>query len=227
MLTIEQLDKDGAILDAVESVHGCSRAEFLRKAAVGSGGLIAALAVAPPLSSAKSSDSALLNFDLTFEYLQSTFYTEAVRFGTVGAMDAETARWARTLGAHERAHVRVLRDILGRKAVKRPFFDFGGTTEDVQKFVKTAVAFEDLTTALLTGQVTRLNERPLVAAVFSLMTVEARHAAWARHIAGFVPVAKPLDAPKTLAQVDRIVQKSNFISKGLRTWVRQSPRFTG
>ena len=34
-LTLEQLDRDGALLEAVAALHGDTRAEFLRKAAVG------------------------------------------------------------------------------------------------------------------------------------------------------------------------------------------------
>lgn len=225
-LTLESLDQDGAIDEALAGVYGDSRAEFLRKAALGSAALLGALAL-PRAAAAKTSDTMLLNFDLTFEYLQSTFYTEAERIGTIGKMRPEKAFWARTLGAHERAHVAVLRRVLGRRAVKKPAFNFGGATESDERFTRTAVAMEDLTVALLGGQTARVQNRALVSALFSLLTVEARHAAWARHIVGAVPVAKSLDDAFPLSRVDRIVDSTRFIASRPRTTARARPRFTG
>ena len=129
-LTLEQLDRDGALLEAVAALHGDTRAEFLRKAAVGGGAMVAALA-APPASMAaeRLSDVDILNFGLRFERLQATFYTEADSMGTIARMSPPKQRWARVLGAHERAHVRIIKKILGDKADRRPFFDFHGVTE--------------------------------------------------------------------------------------------------
>ena len=224
-LTLEELDEDGALCETVESV--CGRAEFLRTAAIGGGALLAALA-APATASAKVDEVAILNYALNFEYLQSTFYTETERVGTIARMPPRQGLWARTLGAHERAHVAIIKSVLGKKAVKKPSFNFGGVTEDADKFTRTAVAMEDLTVALLTGQAPRVQTRALVAAFFSLMTVEARHAAWARRIAGFQPVARAFDQPKPLRVVDRTVASTRFISTlKPRTRARGRPRFTG
>jgi Ferritin-like domain len=229
-LTLEELDRDGAIQEAIAGICGDSRADFLRKAVIGGGALLAALA-APPAAGAgpsKARDTTILNYALGFEYLQSTFYTETERVGTVARMSREKAFWARTLGAHEVAHVRILKKVLGRAAVKKPSFDFHGNTESESRFTRTAVAMEDLTTALLTGQAPRFKSRELTAAVFSLLTVEARHAAWARHIAGFVPVGGAIDEPKTLAEVDQLVASTRFISTLVpKTTARGAPRFTG
>ena len=226
-LTLEQLDRDGALTEAIAEAHGDSRAEFLRKTAIGSGVLLGALA-APPPAVGKADEVAILNYGLGFEYLQSSFYTEADRVGTVARMGERKATWARTLGAHERAHVAILKKVLGTKAVRRPSFNFGGVTETEDGFTKTAVAMEDLTVALLTGQMPRVRNPALLAAFFSLLTVEARHAAWARRIAGFRPVGTAFDQPKTLRQVDRVVRSTGFTSTlRPRTKARRSPRFTG
>jgi hypothetical protein len=226
-LTLEELDRDGALAEALAEMHGDSRAAFLRKAAIGSGTLVGALA-APPLAGAKVDEVSILNYALGFEFLQSTFYTETERVGTVARMARRKATWARTLGAHERAHVAILKKVLGRNAIRRPSFNFGGVTESEGAFTRTAVAMEDLTVALLTGQLARVRTPALVAAFFSLLTVEARHAAWARRIGGFRPVGQALDEPKTLAQVDRVIQSTGFISSlQPRMTARRSPRFTG
>lgn len=226
-LTLEELDRDGALTEVIADLHGDSRAGFLRKAALGSAALLGALAE-PPAAVAQGNEVTILNYGLGFEYLQSTFYTETDRVGTIARMDERSATWARTLGAHERAHVAILEQVLGGKAIKKPSFDFGGATETQERFTRTAVAMEDLTVALLTGQIPRIRTPALVAAFFSLLTVEARHAAWARRIAGFRPVGKALDQPKTLDQVERVIASTGFVSTlRPRTQTKRRPRFTG
>jgi Ferritin-like domain len=227
---LEDVDRDGALLEALEATVGRTRAEFLRRAAVGSAALLGALAApmrADGAGPGKKRDTAILNYGLAFEYLQAGFYTEADRLGTIRAMPQEQALWARTLGAHERAHVRILKQFLGRSAARKPFFNYRGVTEDPDNFTRTAVAMEDLTVALLLGQAPRISDRGLRAALFSLLTVEARHASWARHIAGVRPVGPALDPPKTLEAVDRVVRSTHFIVSRPRTSGRASPRFTG
>ncbi len=225
-LTLGELDRDGAILEGIDRVYKGSRTDLLAKAALGSAVLLGALSM-PPEGEAAVDELDILNFDLNFERLQSTFYTETERIGTIRQMPARMQLWSRTLGAHELAHVRILKTVLGPKAVKRPSFDFHGITDDPEKFVKTAVAMEDLTVALLAGQAPRFTNRKLTAAVFSLLTVEARHAAWARRIRGYLPVAAPFDQPKPLPQVKQIVANTRFIAARPRTTSRRSPRFTG
>jgi hypothetical protein len=229
-LTLEELDRDGALQEGIAAVYGDSRADFLRKALVGGGTLLAALAAPPAFGArlSKQNDTKILQYALNFEDLQSTFYTEAERVGTVGSMSQPKAVWAETLGAHERAHVRIIKKVLGDDATKKPFFNFHGNTETEAKFTRTAVAMEDLTTALLTGVTPALRSRGLVAAAFSLLTVEARHAAWARHLAGVVPVAAAFDRAKPVSEVDRIVASTHFISTLVpRTTGRSKPKFVG
>lgn len=229
-LTLDELDRDGALLESIDALYGHSRADFLRTAVVGGGALLAALA-APPLVAAKTSkanDVRIFQYALNFEYLQATFYTETEQAGTVAAMSEPKAVWAKTLGAHERAHVKIIKQVLGDDAGRKPFFDFRGNTETEERFTRTAVAMEDLTTALLTGVAPALHSRRLVAAAFAFLTVEARHAAWARHLAGIVPVAGAMDEPKRVSEVDGIVASTRFISTlDPRTTARRRPRFVG
>lgn len=226
-LTLEELDQDGALLEGIASVYGGSRADFLRGAALGSAALLVGLANPPAARAAAKTDVKILNFDLVFEYLQSTFYLRAVRDRTVARMRPEKQRWAHVLGQHELAHVAILKQVLGKGAVGKPFFNFRGVTESEAAFTRTAVAMEDLTVALLAGQAGRFEDPALIAAVFSLLTTEARHAAWARRLAGFQPVAHAFDEPKTLHQVGRVVQSTRFIAARPRTGRRRNPRYTG
>jgi hypothetical protein len=226
-LTLELLDHDEALLESIAALHGDTRADLLRKAAVGSAAMLAALA-APAPASAAVSDVDILNFGLRFERLQATFYTEADDLGTVRRMPAAKQRWAEVLGAHERAHVRIIKKILGRKAGKRPFFDFHGVTETDDGFTRTAVAMEDLTVALLAGVTPRMHDRRLTAALFGLLTTEARHAAWARHIVHTTPAARSFDEPRSLDGVRATVAQTRFIAARPRMTRRSSrPRFTG
>jgi rubrerythrin len=226
-LTLEQLDHDEALLESIAVLHGETRAGFLRKAVLGSAGLLAALA-APASAADGVTDVDILNFGLRFERLQATFYTQADELGTIHKMSARKQRWAEVLGAHERAHVRILKKILGDKAGKRPFFDFHGVTETDDRFTRTAVAMEDLTVALLSGVTPRVHDRKLTAALFGLLTTEARHAAWARNIVGTTPAAKSFDEARSLSSVRGTVANTHFIAAAPRmTSKRSRPHFTG
>jgi hypothetical protein len=228
-LRLGDVDRDEALLETVAALHGDTRAEVLRKAALGSVGVLAALASPPAASAAKRvTDVDILNFGLRFERLQATFYTEAETIGTVAAMPRPKQRWARVLGAHERAHVQIIRKILGRKAGRRPFFDFHGVTESDDGFTRTAVAMEDLTVALLAGVTPLVRDRTLTAALFGLLTTEARHAAWARNIVGTLPAAKAFDEPRSLDGVRAVVADTRFITSRPPTRRRRRrPRLTG
>ena len=225
--TLEEIDRDGALLEAIAEVHGSSRAAFLAKATLGSAVLLGAFAAPASAAHRPAIDTALLDFDLRFEYLQASFYSEADRLGTIDKMTREQRTWAETLGAHERAHVRILQQAIGHNIPKKPFYDFRGITERPAAFIKTAVAMEDLTVALLSGQAPQLKERRLAAALFSLLTVEARHAAWARHIAGFVPTVHAFDKPKSTRHVAAVVASTHFVAKAPRMSAKKRPRFTG
>jgi hypothetical protein len=226
--TLASIDRDEALTDAVAQLCGPTRSELLRGAAVGGAAMLAALARPSTAAAAKLDDTAILNFGLRFERLQASFYTEAEQVGTVASMAARKAEWARTLGAHERAHVKIIKSVLGRKAEGRPKFDFGGDTESDEAFTRTAVAMEDLTVALLTGALPLVKDQGIAAAFFGLLTVEARHAAWARNIVGATPSPAAFDQPKTIAGVQRAIDRTRFVAAEPKMVARgQRPSFTG
>jgi len=223
-LTLGELDRDGALQEAVEQVSGGTRAAFLGKAVVAGGALLGALAVPAAGEAAAASDVAILNYALTLEYLQSSFYTEAER---LGAIKGKLARIPRQLGSVERAHVSAIKGALGRAAVKRPAFDFKGVTENQTKFLKTAVAFEDLGAAAYKGQAARIKSPALLAAAISIHSVEARHAAWMRFLAGATPAATAFDEGKSIPQVRSIVASTHFIAAHPKKRARRKPKYTG
>ena len=225
VLTLAEVDRDEALTSAIADLCGSTRAGFLRHAALGGTAMLAALAA--PASAADLSDVDILRFGLRFERLQATFYTQAEEIGTIGNMPNAQQEWARTLGAHERAHVKILKSVLGRKAEPSPTFDFGNANETDAAFTRTAVAMEDLTVALLGGVTPKIHNRSLTAALLGLLTVEARHAAWARNIVHATPAAHAFDEPQSLAGVRREVARTHFIVAPPKTVARRKPRFTG
>jgi hypothetical protein len=217
-------DADGALTEARDAADGRTRAAFLRATAGGAVGLAALAAMPRAARGATRNDVAILNYALGLEYLQAAFYTEAERGG---AIRGPARRVLRRVGAVERAHVEALRSVLGRAAMPRPFFDFRGTTEDSDAFLRTAVAFEDLGTAAYKGQAPLIDSDAVLAAAISIHSVEARHAAWIRFVAGVTPAAEALDAPLTKAQVLRLVRETRFVTDAPRTRSGRTPPFTG
>jgi Ferritin-like domain len=224
-LTFGELDRDGAIAEAVERVAGDTRAGLLGKAAVGGAALLGALAAAGRGEAATApSDVGILNYALTLEYLQAAFYTEAER---LGAVRGKLAHVPRQLGAVERAHVTALKQALGSAAVARPGFNFQGVTEDQTKFLQTAVAFEDLGAAAYKAQAARITAPALLAAAVSIHSVEARHAAWMRYLAGATPAASAFDEGKPVSEVRQIVASTRFVVARPRMTSSKKPKHTG
>jgi len=225
-LSLAELDRDGALVEAIERLDGVTRSDVLRRAVVGGSALLAAAALpgAARAASSASRDVDILNYALTLEYLQAAFYTEAERNK---ALSARAERAVRVLGSVERAHVDALRKQLGRRAVQRPRFNFRGVTESERSFLKTAVAFEDLAVEAYKGQAPLISSKGILAAAVGIHSVEARHAAWMRHLFGILPAARPFDNAAGREKVLRIVAATGFITSQPRTRSRGRPRVTG
>jgi hypothetical protein len=224
--TLAAIDVDGALRETAAEAVRATRRELLRAAPL-AGAVGAGLLAADPARAAGGltrGDVAILRFDLALEYLQAGFYTEAER---LGAVKPRTLAFSRVVGAHERAHAAAIKGFLGSKAVPSPSFNYRGVTEDDASFVKTAVAFEDLTAALLKWQAPRLDSRSIVAAVLTLHSVETRHAAWIRHIVGALPAATAFDQPAPQHQMAELIASTKFVVSGWTTIKRRKPRFTG
>lgn len=220
--TLEEVDVDGAIREAAENVDPSTRAAFLKKAGVGIGAVAAGSAFfggVPALVSAASvpaSDVAILKFALTLEYLEATFYTEAVAKGN---FSGETGIFARVVRNHENAHVAFLKNALGSAAPAKPKFNFKDTVTDLTKFQATAVVLEDTGVQAYLGQTPRIKSIKILAAAGSILPVEARHAAWIREIrlkatqsaSGTLPAPNSFDKPQSMAQILAKVKGTGFI----------------
>ena len=224
-LTLAEIDSDGALREAIDRLP--TRAGFLAgggsaAAAVVLGALLPGRAAA---ATAAKGDVAILNFALTLEYLQAAFYTQAER---VGALHGALAGQARIVGAHERAHVAGIRKVLGSAAIKQPSFDFHGVTDAAGSFRSTAVAFEDLAVAAYKEQLPKISAKAYLATAVAIHSVEARHAAWIRRLAGIVPALNAFDDPLPDAKVVDIVNSTHFVSLNAPvTSAHVKPGFTG
>jgi hypothetical protein len=226
--TLAQIDADGALQEAAAAV--LTRDDFFRRSATAAVAAVTGFLAADSAEAADAAvaqtanDIAILRFDQVLEYLQAGLYTEAER---LGALKPETLGWARVVGAHERAHLRAIKKLLARHAVKSPGFNYGSVTSNEKAFLKTAVAFEDLTAALLKWQAPRLDSREIVAAAVSLHSVETRHAAWIRHLVGLQPATKPFDKPASQQKMSELIASTHFVASRPRTSARKKPRYTG
>jgi hypothetical protein len=211
--SLEELDVDGAIREAAEKVDGHTRSAFLKRAGVGAGAVLgsgAFLGALPSIASAgvAKSDVAILNYALTLEYLEAAFYAEAVSKGKFGG---KVGTFASVVSGHENAHVGFLQGALGKAAVKKPTFDFKGTTTDMAKFQATAQVLEDTGVAAYLGQVGNIKSKKILAAAGSILPVEARHAGWIRNINNVSGAPAAFQAPKTKAQILAAVKGTGFI----------------
>ena len=226
-LRIDDFDVDGAVRETFERASQLTRSGFLRRTAGAAAGAFGAVAVwsSPAAAQAASSDITILNFALALEYLQASFYTEAER---IGALRGALAHQAHVVGAHERGHVKAFQGLLGSAAIKQPQFNFHGVTESPEAFRSTAVAFEDLATAAYKQQAPLIQSKSYLAGALAIHSVEARHAAWIRRLAGFLPAAHAFDDPLSDAKVVQIVNSTQFVTlKAPQTDTEAVPRFTG
>lgn len=210
-LTMAEVDVDGAVREAADAPADDTRADFFRKAALGSGGLLAGgtiLGALPEVAGAQTRrDQEILNFALTLEYLEAEFYTQAIR----GAgLSGDLLRLTRIVSNHENIHVRTLRSALGRRAVAKPRFDFKDTVTNAGKFLDTAIVLEDTGVAAYAGQGPRLQTRSIVEVALSIHSVEARHAAALNTLTDQIitpdgAFAKPADAQTVLDSVQPFI----------------------
>jgi rubrerythrin len=195
-LNLEHVDVDGAVresaAEAMDALDGDTRSNFLRRAGlaggalVGGGAILGALAPSalafstgdrPPAKFGKG-DIGILNYALTLEYLESTFYNEATanqaRTGFLSNGQAKV--FLKAVTDDENQHVKALKKVLGRHAVKKPKFNFHGDNASEASFLKAAFTFENEGVHAYSGQAFNIKDPKVLAAALSIVTVEARHA---------------------------------------------------
>lgn len=214
-LSIRLVD-DVAAQRVLRDEPSLTRTRLLQRAVVGGGVIVAGgvllggLPEVSPAARSKAQDVKILNLVLQLEELEAAFYADAE---ARGALKGELAEFARVVGEHERAHVAFLRKALGNQADPKPTFDFGNTTTDGDRFAATAAMLEDTAVAAYNGQVANLT-KPTLKAAATIVSVEARHAAWIRDIVGEPASPQATDTPATARQVQRVIARTGFVKEG-------------
>jgi rubrerythrin len=181
-----------------------SRATLLEGALLAGGGVVVGgvlLGGLPDFANSKPSakqDAEILNFALTMEYVQSGFYEEALERGS---LSGELREYAERVGGQEKEHLAFIKKALGKAAAKRPELDFGEDTGSPEAFTQAAFKLEDLGVSAYNAQAPNLTKETLAAAA-KIVSVEARHAAWIRAIAGRNPAP---EAAEPTASAERVV----------------------
>ncbi|GAB2527685.1 ferritin-like domain-containing protein [Spirosoma aerophilum] len=161
----------------------------------------------------------VLNFALLLEYLESDFY----EFGTnvPGLIPDQDKLAFEYIRRHEELHVKLLKMVLGARAIAKPRFDYTGkgnfpdVFSNFQTFAAVSQAFEDTGVRAYKGQAPNLmNAKPILETALRIHATEATHAARIRYLRGqkgWIPLASPSGLPQAAAAVymgdDNVVQK--------------------
>jgi hypothetical protein len=225
-INLDEVDVDGAVLEAAHDAAGDTRLSFLKKAGlaggavVGGGAVLSALAPSalgagggrPPASFGKG-DVGILNYALTLEYLEAAFYNGASAANL--PLSPQASAFLKVVTKDENAHVKFLKSALGSRAAKEPKFDFKGTNTDAAMFMTTAQVLENTGVHAYSGQALNIKAPDYVKAALSILTIEARHAS----VIGLLnePAGEdiapdgPFDTPFTAAKVLAAVKGTGFI----------------
>lgn len=231
---------------ATESAE--TRATFLRKAGLGGaavvgGGVLlgasAGTARAGHDNPTAITDVDILNFALTLEYLEASFYVQALGSGSqtlppgVPASAGKFKRGAITgakqfagfggrirntsygylsaIRDHEVTHVAFLQGALGGAAAPACIFDFSKGLTNVGTFLATARTLENTGVMAYDGAIRYVDAGDNLQAGAQIATVEARHAAYLNLITRHSPFPSAFDAGKKPSEIVTAVLATGFI----------------
>ncbi len=162
-----------------EDSEDISRSEVILKGALAAGAVYGTFMVGPfvrkALAMSGGGDVDILNFALTLEYLETSFYEEAKsRAGAKGELKSLVDLIAKDEKQHVEALTATIKQ-LGGKPVAEPKFDFAYS--DTAGFLKLAQTFEDTGVSAYNGAAPEIKSKEVLAAAGSIVQVEARHAA--------------------------------------------------
>jgi rubrerythrin len=191
-----------------DSGDDISRSEVILKGALAAGAVYGTFMVGPYVRKAFAmsggGDIDILNFALTLEYLESSFYKEAK--SRVRA-SGELKNLIGLLAKDEKEHVNALEATikqLGGKPVAEPKFDF--PYSDTAGFLKLAQTFEDTGVSAYNGAGPMIKSKEVLGAAGSIVQVEARHAAAIRIQNKEEPAPEAFDPSLDEAQVLKAVE---------------------
>jgi hypothetical protein len=189
---------------ATVEIQGHTRQAFILRGAMAAGAVYGLGAVSPFVGQALAQgggDADIVNFALTLEYLETAFYTQAVK---KAGLSGDVLKLAKELRDNEAEHVSALTAAvkqLGGTPVKAPGVDFGGAFKNTASFLKTANVFEDTGVSAYNGAAPSIQSTAILAAAGSIVQVEARHASLIRLQRNRPPAPLAFDKASTKKQV--------------------------
>lgn len=169
----------------------------------GSGAAETTTAAAVP-TDAGPGDVGILNYALVLEYIEADFYDRVV---TAGALRGQALEFAKTFGDNEQEHVDTLGASarrLGGKVIARPKTRF--TLGEPAAVLELAATIENAGAAAYLAQLPRIKDPETLAAVLTIHSVEARHAAAFDILRGGHATNGPLAKPRSASGVLRAVR---------------------
>jgi len=155
-----------------------------------------------------TSDVEILNYALSLENLETSFYAKVVESGLFRGSQLDLIK---KFGENERQHRDLLQATvkkLGGKpaAPTKTTFPLGSATG----VLSLAATIENAGAAAYLGQANRIRDKEVLAAALSIHTVEARHAAVLNELVGLPPTpqgsfAVPLSMEEVLTSVQRYI----------------------
>ncbi|KAF5024888.1 hypothetical protein F66182_3046 [Fusarium sp. NRRL 66182] len=148
-------------------------------------------------------DFDILQFALTLEHLEETFYREGFAtlsdddFAPLGLSETSLSD-LKAIGKTEAAHVVLLQSALagaGFQPVEECKYDFAGATSDPAAMVATAAILESVGVSAYLGAAPLLTDPGVLSTAGAILTVEARHQTAIRVFSQAEAVPQPLDTP--------------------------------
>jgi hypothetical protein len=185
-----------------------TRSDVILKGALAAGAVYGMGMIAPfvkkALAMSEGGDVGILNFALTLEYLESTFYEEAKkRVRASGELKSLINLLAEDEKQHVEALTATIKQLKGKPVAEPKFnFDYSGT----KGFLKLAQTFEDTGVSAYNGAAPSIKSKEVLGAAGSIVQVEARHAAAIRLQNGAAPAPDAFDPSLEEAQVLEAVE---------------------
>lgn len=208
MSNSELVHPELAEVEVINDSGDLSRSDVILKGALAAGAVYGTFMVGPfvrkALAMSGGGDVDILNFALTLEYLESTFYKEAK---TRAKASGELKSLISLLAEDEKQHVEALTATikqLGGKPVAEPKFDFA--YNNTAGFLKLAQTFEDTGVSAYNGAGPMIESKEVLGAAGSIVQVEARHAAAIRLQNKEEPAPEAFDPSLDEAQVLKAVE---------------------
>jgi rubrerythrin len=153
-----------------------------------------------------TSDLDVLNYALTLEHLEYSFYRDGIglfSFGEDSRGQSIDTNFA-AIRDHEGAHVETLTSVitsLGGEPVAEATYDFGDAYTDPMAFLATAAALENTGVSAYDGAAQFITDPDLLTAAGSIVAVEARHASYLNLLTGEIPFPAAFESPLTMDEV--------------------------